>query len=196
MGPAAHRPPRAPDSVLPRGPAGRRARRQDDTTVPGDAHDLSPRLHHTNPDMSAREEFLAGERLEDVCIYLDADAVSNPEALSAHAESVDGGLVLVMPGDRARSAFQQATGLDPMAFAGAAVERDGEVARDLTGAHCPDAGEDTTAEAGEGGHEPRFIFAFAEGENPEAGGLYAEGDVIHAYVSCSCGAKFSEKWVV
>jgi hypothetical protein len=28
------------------------------------------------------------------------------------------------------------------------------------------------------------------------GDIYAEGDVIHGYVSCSCGTAYSDKWVV
>ena len=151
--------------------------------------------------MSAREEFLAGERLDDVVIYLSADAVSNPEALSEHAESVPGGLVLVLPGEQARGVFQGAAGIDPMAFAREAGGTEGDVDADLTGARCPEAarggagnGEDGDGDATD--HDVRFVFAFAEGENPDAEGLYAEGDVIHAYVSCACGASYSDRWVV
>ena len=145
--------------------------------------------------MTAREEFLAGERLEDVLVYLNRDAVGNPDALAEHAEEVPGGLVLVLPGEEARSVFQGATGIDPMAFAREAGATEGEVAADLTGASCPV--RDSDSEGGQAAdHEVQFVFAFAEGENPEAGGLYAEGDVIHAYASCSCGATYSDRWVV
>ena len=153
---------------------------------------LPGRSAHVEP-MSAREEFLAGDRLEDVCVYLSRDAVGNPDALAAHAEEVDDGLVLVMPGDQARGVFQEAAGIDPMAFAREAGATEGHVESDLTGATCPEGGDaeaDSTAD-----HAVRFIFTFAEGENEEAGGLYAEGDVIHAYVSCACGASYSDRWV-
>ena len=163
--------------------------------------------------MSAREEFLAGERLEDVLVYLGRDAVGNPDALAEHAEEVPGGLVLVLPGEEARSVFQRAAGIDPMSFAREAGATEGEVESGLTDATCPESGADEPGAdedgeaVGEGGadgdgrtggksHDVRFIFAFAEGENPDAGGLYAEGDVIHAYVSCSCGAAYSDRWVV
>ncbi|ERH12855.1 MAG: hypothetical protein J07HB67_01881, partial [halophilic archaeon J07HB67] len=46
------------------------------------------------------------------------------------------------------------------------------------------------------GHEVEFIFAFAEEENEGVGGLYAEGDVVHAYAHCGCGASYSHKWLV
>lgn len=39
------------------------------------------------------------------------------------------------------------------------------------------------------------MFAFAEEQNGEVGGLYAEGEVIHAYVACTCGQRYSDKWV-
>ena len=45
-------------------------------------------------------------------------------------------------------------------------------------------------------HAPRFVFAFAEEQNEEVGEIYAEGDVIHAYAVCECGAAYSDRWVV
>jgi hypothetical protein len=134
-----------------------------------------------------RAEFLAGERVEDVLVYLDEGVVSNPGALEAHGERVEDGIVLVLPGDEARGVFQQSTGIDPMGFAKRAMDTEGEVSHDCTGGVCPrGTGED---------HSAQIVFAFAEAENEEVGGLYAEGDVIHAYVSCACGEAYSEKWV-
>lgn len=139
--------------------------------------------------MSERDAYLAGERLEDVCIYLSDDVVSNPEALADHSEQVDDGLVMVIQGDSGRSAFQNAVGLDPMGFAREAMEADGEIDAALTGGTCPNAGDGDE-------HEIRFLFSFAEAENEEAGDLYAEGDVIHAYASCACGQAYSDRWNV
>ena len=134
-----------------------------------------------------REAFLAGERLGDVHVYIADDAVSNVDALETHGERVDGGVVLVIDGERARDVFQRVAGIDPIRLAGQAMETEGEVDPDCTGGTCP---------AGDGPeHEPRFIFAFAQAQNEDVGGLYAEGDVIHAYVACSCGEYYSEKWV-
>jgi hypothetical protein len=28
------------------------------------------------------------------------------------------------------------------------------------------------------------------------GGVYAEGDVVHAYAQCACGTAYSDRWVV
>jgi hypothetical protein len=137
---------------------------------------------------SDRTAFLAGDRPEDVLIYLDDAAVSNPDALEAHGDRVDGGIVLVLPGDEARSVFQQAAGIDPMAFAKQAMGTEGDIDSDCTGGTCPEgSGSD---------HDARFVFAFAEEQNEEVGDIYAEGDVIHGYVSCSCGTAYSDKWVV
>lgn len=136
---------------------------------------------------SQREAFLAGERPEDVHIYLHEDAVSNVEALEEYGERVVGGIVLVMDGERARSVFQRATGIDPMGLAQEAMGTEGEVGADCTGGTCPAGADDT--------HSPQFIFAFAEEQNEDVGGLYAEGDVIHAYVACTCGERYSDKWV-
>ena len=136
---------------------------------------------------SQRTAFLAGERPSDVHIFLSESAVSNPGALEAHGTRVDDGLALVLDGEQARSVFQSATGIDPMAFAQKAMGTDGEVTKDCTSGTCP---------AGRGpDHDARFIFAFAEKQNEDVGGLYAEGPVIHAYAACECGERYSDKWV-
>jgi hypothetical protein len=145
---------------------------------------------------TAREEFLAGERPSDVQVYLHEDAVSDIEALAGHGERVVDGVVLVLDGERARGVFQRATGIDPMGFARQAMDTDGDVDRDCTGGTCPaGGGVDGGTGGGGGDHHARFVFAFAEEQNEEAGGLYAEGPVIHGYVSCACGESYSEKWV-
>lgn len=133
-----------------------------------------------------REAFLAGRRPADVHIYLHEDVVSNPSALATHGELVDDGVVLVLDGEQARGVFQETTGIDPMALAGDARATEGDVDRDCAGATCPVGGRD---------HQPRLIFAFAEGQNESAGGLYAEGPVVHAYVACGCGERYSDRWV-
>jgi hypothetical protein len=140
---------------------------------------------------STREQFLRGERPDDVLIYLPDRSVSNPESLADHGERVDDGTVLVLPGEQGRSAFQQATGVDPMTFAQRAMQTDGDIDRDCTGATCPKAAPDEDSKD----HRPRFVFAFAEAQNEEVGGLYAEGPVVHAYVHCECDAAFSDRWV-
>ncbi|WP_254273071.1 DUF5807 family protein [Haloarcula marina] len=140
--------------------------------------------------MSKHAEFLTGDRPEDVLFFLHEDAVSNPGALAEYADSVDDGHVLVLPGDDGRSAFQSATGIDPMRLAQEAMDTDGTVRDDLTGGVCPVADEEPEAD-----HTTRFVFAFAEAQNEDVGGLYAEGDVIHAYAVCACGERYSDKWV-
>ena len=141
--------------------------------------------------MSKRSEFLAGDRPDDVAFFLRGDAVDNLDALEQYAESVENGVVLVLPGENGRSAFQQATGTDPMQLAQAAMDTDGTIKPDLTGGACPANGNDSDSE-----HAVRFVFAFAEAQNEEVGGIYADGDVVHAYAVCDCGERFSQKWVV
>jgi len=133
-----------------------------------------------------RAAFLAGQRPDDVQIYLHEDVLSNPEALAAYGESVEDGIVLLLDGDEARSIFQEATGIDPMALAQDAMETDGTVERDCAGGTCP-AGANRN-------HHPRLIFAFAEAQNEDVGGRYAQGPVIHAYVACACGERYSDRW--
>lgn len=133
-----------------------------------------------------RGAFLAGRRPEDVHIYLHEESVSSPEALAEYGEHVEDGVVLVLDGEQARTVFQKATGIDPMELAGEAMDTDGEVARDCAGATCPVGGDS---------HDPRLVFAFAEAQNEDVGGLYAEGPVIHAYVACECGERYSDRWV-
>ncbi|MFC7081715.1 DUF5807 family protein [Halorussus caseinilyticus] len=136
--------------------------------------------------MDKREQFLAGERPEDVTLFLaDSFVEGEGDGLAKHGEAVDGGVVLVVEGDQGRSVFKTATGMDAMGFAKQAMGTDGEIARDLAGGDCPDC---------DGGNV-EFVFAFAEEQNEEVGGLYAEGEVIHAYAYCDCGTAYSEKWV-
>ena len=142
--------------------------------------------------METLEEFLVGDCLDDVAIYVAEQYLTDNHVLPTEGEDVDGGVVLVVPGEEGREAFSQGTGLDPMKFAGAAMGRSGEIASDLAGGVCPEAEGDDSADAD---HVIEFMFAFAEAENPDVGGLYADGDVIHAYAHCSCGTNFSHKWI-
>lgn len=140
--------------------------------------------------MSELSAYLAGDRLDDVAIFV-SDAFMNQNAVIAnHGEAVDGGVVLVVDGEEGRAAFSQGTGIDPMEFARAAMGTEGEIDPDLAGGVCPDS----DSEADEA-HEIEFVFSFAEAENPGVGGMYADGDVIHAYAHCTCGVNFSHKWV-
>ena len=134
-----------------------------------------------------RAAFLAGERTEDVALFL-ADSFVDDDRLERFGERVDGGTLLVVDGERGRNAFQAATGVDAMAFAGSAMGLEGIVDGDLTGGTCPDEPEG-------GDHAVQFVFAFAEERNEEVGGIYADGDVIHAYAQCRCGTAYSDRWV-
>lgn len=138
--------------------------------------------------MSKREQFLAGERLDDVAFFLSESFVDDLAELEGRGERVEGGVVIVVEGDRGREAFKAATGIDPMNFAGTAMGTEGHVDSDLAGGVCPNAEP--------GSHDIQFTFAFAEGQNEDAGGIYAEGDVVHAYAYCACGTAFSDRWVV
>lgn len=139
-----------------------------------------------------REQFLAGDRPDDVLIFFNEAAVERLDRLAEVGEAVPGGVVLVLAAEKGRTAFQQATDVDPMSLAGSAMGVEGAIAPDCTGGDCPDVvdGDDPSED-----HDPRFVFAFAEAQNEEVGDLYAEGDVIHAYALCECGTAYSQKWV-
>ncbi|WP_128477262.1 DUF5807 family protein [Halorussus pelagicus] len=135
--------------------------------------------------MDKREQFLAGERPEDVALFLsDSFVEGDGNGLAKHGKTVEKGVVLVVEGDQGRSVFKTATGMDAMGFAKQAMGTEGTIARDLSGGDCPECDGDS-----------QFVFAFAEEQNEEVGDLYAEGDVIHAYSYCDCGTAYSEKWV-
>lgn len=136
-----------------------------------------------------RAEFLAGDRLEDVALFL-ADAYVSDERLEQFGDRVDDGTLIVVDGERGRNAFQAATGTGAMEFAKSAMSNEGEIADDLTGGQCPDTDDDDES------HDIQFVFAFAEAQNEEVGGIYADGDVIHAYAQCTCGTAFSDRWTV
>jgi hypothetical protein len=135
-----------------------------------------------------RRKFLDGERPEDVLVFLGEAAVSGIDSLADHGERVENGLVLVLPGERGRGVFRRATGVDAMSFAGTASDREGAVDPGMIAGDCPDGGD--------GGHGLQFLLGFAEEQNVEAGGRYAEGDVLHAYAACDCGTAYSDRWVV
>ncbi|MFP9191338.1 DUF5807 family protein [Natronosalvus vescus] len=136
----------------------------------------------------AREAFLAGERLEDVALFLAESYVSD-DRLADYGETVEGGVLIVVDGERGRNAFNAATGTDAMGFARQAMEHEGIIDDDLAGGTCPDNPD-------EGDHAVQFVFAFAEAQNEDVGGVYGEGDVIHAYARCTCGTAYSDRWVV
>jgi hypothetical protein len=134
------------------------------------------------------QTFLAGAAPDTVVIRLSDAAVPDPAALEPYAEPVEGGQARILDGATGRRVFQRATGQDPMAFAQAAGDREDRVDPDLSGAVCP-AGD------GNGGHELRIVFAFAEAQHDAVDGPSAEGPVIHAYVQCGCGTRYSDRWV-
>ena len=152
--------------------------------------------------MSKLDEFLAGDRLDDVALfltheYLDSqgklpnlgEEVENGYVLVVDGDVVENGYVLVVDGDDGRRAFAAGTGMDAMEFAQQATGTKSHVERDLGGGECPDSAPDEN-------HETRFIFAFAEEQNDGVGGLYERGDVVHAYAHCTCGTDYSDRWVV
>jgi len=142
----------------------------------------------------ALAEFLAGDRPDDVALFLADGVVDDPDALADHGVRVDGGVALVVDGERGRQVFGSITGADAMEFAREAGGVEGEIAPDLSGGTCP---EDDTGDGGaaDSEHAVQFVFAFAEARNDDVGGIYAEGDVIHAYARCVCGAGYSKRWV-
>lgn len=141
--------------------------------------------------MSALDAFLAGELPGTVAIYLADEHLTNAEALADRAERVEGGYVLVLPGERGRRLFPTVADDDPMAFARAASERDGAIDRELAGGTCPDAGGGDPAE-----HALRFLLAFSQEQTEGLGEPYASGDVVHAYAQCACGTAYADRWVV
>lgn len=135
------------------------------------------------------EAFLRGDRPDDILIYLHEDGVGSIDELANIGVRVDDGVVLVLAGEAGQRAFQRATGLDAMDFAGKAMGTDGHIDADCTGGTCPDADNP-------GDHYVRFVFAFVEEQNEAVGGIYAEGDVRHGYAACDCGTTYSEKSVL
>lgn len=141
--------------------------------------------------MSTLDEFLAGERLEDVVLYISDAYLDDDSRLRNVGTETDDGVRVIVDGETGRSAFQAGTGMDAMEFAKEAMANEGEIAQTLDGGTCPFAAEEPEED-----HEVRFVFAFAEAQNEEVGGLYAEGDVVHAYAHCGCGESYSQKWVI
>jgi len=135
------------------------------------------------------EEFVAGDRPHHVAAYFHGEALSDVDSLAEtdYATRVGEGVRIVVPGEAGRAAFESATSVDPMDFAGNAMGTEGTIESSLSAGECPETDGDD--------HEVRIAFAFAEEQNEEVGGLYAEGDVIHAYVQCACGVAYSDKWV-
>lgn len=143
----------------------------------------------------ALETFLAGERLDDIALFLADAFVDDPETLTDRGVRVDDGVVFVVDGEHGRQVFRSIIGADAMGFAQEAGAVESDIAPDLSGGACPD---DDTEDGQEhrDEHVTQFVFAFAEARNEDVGGIYGEGDVIHAYARCNCGAGYSHRWVV
>ncbi|MFB6096310.1 MAG: DUF5807 family protein [Haloferacaceae archaeon] len=142
--------------------------------------------------MSKLDEFLAGERLEDVALFLSEAFLDADSRLRKIGEEVDDGVVVVVDGEKGRQAFAAGTSMGAMEFAQTAMDTEGEIDRDLGGGECPTANPADDPE----NHRTEFVFAFAEAQNEEVGGLYAEGDVLHAYAHCECGTAYSDRWLL
>jgi hypothetical protein len=138
---------------------------------------------------SRLDQFLAGENPDDIAFYLSETFADDHEALADNGELVEDGVLVVVHGEQGRQAFRMAVGLDPMAFSREAMATGSRIDRDLAGGDCPHADEV------DDDHHVEFVFAFAETENEEVGGIYAEGDVVHAYARCACGANYSDRWL-
>ncbi|WP_435361461.1 DUF5807 family protein [Haloarchaeobius sp. DFWS5] len=134
---------------------------------------------------AAREEFLTGERPDDVALYLADSFVDDIGRLEKFGERTDDGILIVVDGESGRNAFTVGTGADAMTFAQEAMGTEGTIDADLTGGECPECDDGAVD----------YVFAFAEEQNEEVGGLYADGDVIHAYARCTCEVAYSHKWV-
>ncbi|GAB7091664.1 DUF5807 family protein [Halorubrum luteum] len=145
--------------------------------------------------MSKLDEFLAGDRLDDVVLFISDASLDDDSRLRNVGSETDAGVRLVLDGETGRSAFQAGTGMDAMEFAQTAMRTEGTIARTLDDGNCPFV-DDADHETDDEDHWVRFVFAFAEGKNEAVGGLYADGDVIHAYAHCACGESYSQKWVV
>ncbi|WP_435096329.1 DUF5807 family protein [Halorubrum sp. N11] len=141
--------------------------------------------------MSNLDEFLAGERLDDVVFYLSDAYLDDDSRLRNVGTETDDGVRLILDGETGRSAFEAGTGMGAMEFAKTAMGAEGGIARSLDDGACPFAEEGPDDD-----HAVNFVFAFAEAQNEDVGGLYAEGDVIHAYAHCTCGESYSHKWIV
>jgi len=138
------------------------------------------------------DAYLAGDRTDHVALYLSHSFVSDVDQLAGRdaAERVEDGVVLVVDGDAGRSVFEKLTGMQAMEFGSTAMQTPGRVDGTLAGGDCPNAADGPGED-----HGVQFAFSFAEEQNEAVGGLYEEGDVVHAYVYCSCGTAYSDKWV-
>lgn len=157
-----------------------------------DESDFSVSIGYSITMDSQRQEFLSGERPEDVLIFLREDEISNLDSLADHSERVSDGIVIILDGEQGRSVFERMIGIEVMSFAGAAMDTEGTVSDSCTDGECPSKHPDEP----DTDHQVRFLFAFAEEQNEEVGGRYANGDVIHAYAACTCGTTYSDRWVV
>jgi len=157
--------------------------------------------------MSDLAAFLAGDRLDDVVLYLSDVFLEEDSRLRDVGTETDDGVQLVLDGETGRDAFAAGTGMDAMSFAGDAMGTSGTITRSLDAGVCPDANADADATPDEDAaeetvaavdedHAVRFVLAFAEEQNEAVGGRYADGDVIHAYAHCACGARYADRWVV
>jgi hypothetical protein len=141
--------------------------------------------------MSKLQEFLAGDRPDDIALYLSESFLDADSRLRNVGPETGNGVVVVVDGETGRRAFAAGTDMEAMEFAQSATQTEGDIDGNLNGGNCPEADEGDASE-----HQTEFVFAFAEEQKEDVGGLYAEGAVVHAYAQCECGVSYSDKWVV
>ncbi|MFB6254969.1 MAG: DUF5807 family protein [Halobacteriaceae archaeon] len=139
--------------------------------------------------MAAYDEFLAGNRPNDIALYFANSFLDNPENLSDYGVSVANGVILIVDGSTGRSIFNEVTGMQPMQFAQRAMQTSGSIESSLTSAECPNS-------TASNNHFIKFLFAFVEEEKNNIDGIYDQGDVMHVYAFCSCDTAFSDRWVI
>jgi len=166
--------------------------RDDERREHAEFFSLHGRVRGMTDVQARREAFLAGDRPDDVAIYLADDYVDDLGRLEKYGVRTTDGIVIVVDGESGRNAFHAATGMDAMNFAQGAMSEDAPIGHDLTTGDCPAVDDDPDAE-----HVVEFTFAFSEEQKDgdEFDGLYTEGDVVHAYAHCTCGTSYSDKWL-
>lgn len=140
--------------------------------------------------MQSFGRFIAGEKPKHILLYHGIGAGKLPDQAAKLAHDIEDGHVMVLPAAMAQEIADKVLIPDLSTFSERSRERGGAIESFLTAGTCPEAMDNGK------GHTLEQIFAFVQPKDELLGGIYAKGDVMHAYALCSCQTYYSDRWVV
>ncbi|WP_254280489.1 DUF5807 family protein [Haloarcula marina] len=141
--------------------------------------------------MQSHEQFIAGNRPGHIMLFQHENATSLPDDASKVAKNAAEGKMIIQPAVMARDLIDKVLVPNISQFTELSQKRQGNIEPYLTSGDCPEANSNHDED-----HIIEQLFAFVQPKHNSLGGIYADGDVMHAYARCSCQVHYSDRWVI